>query len=453
MTDTNVVESWIVDPQAGSDNLEAKQPYIEHGTEMVDPERYSSRSFMNLEWDRMWTKTWLIAGVETDIPEPGDYSVFTVGSEEIIVVRQEDGSVRALYNVCPHRGNRIVLNERGSMGQFTCAFHSWKFDLDGSLLEITDKETFRPETICHGPRMTEVKCETKAGLIFINMDPEAPPLEERLGLPDGYLEQYEIDKMVVVRHIVSEWKGNWKTGIDAFYETYHLHIVHPQTQGVMLDIGTQYDLYPHGASRMIVPIGAPSPRTGDTDSINETLAGYMQMEGMDPEQFKGNAQEVRKALAAHKRERAKKVGLNWDHFTDGQLTDSWATGIFPNIQIGMHPEGVFLMRFLPHATDPEKFYYDTMTLFRPAPDPHHQAPFWMGLPEDTDLTGKDRPETEHLLAEDADLGEVLNQDVSLITAVQGGVKSRGFEGPIWGEQEQRIRHFHAELDAYINGEK
>lgn len=77
----------------------------------------------------------------------------------------------------------------------------------------------------------------------------------------------------------------------------------------------------------------------------------------------------------------------------------------------------------------------------------------MGLPKDTDLSGKTRPETEHVLAKDADLGEVLNQDVELITAVQAGSKSRGFQGPIWSEQEQRIRHFHAELDAYIDNEK
>ena len=61
--------------------------------------------------------------------------------------------------------------------------------------------------------MTPVRCETKAGLVFINMDDEAPPLAERLGLPDGYLEQYGMDRMHVVRHVVAEWGANWKNGV------------------------------------------------------------------------------------------------------------------------------------------------------------------------------------------------------------------------------------------------
>ena len=75
--------------------------------------------------------------------------------------------------------------------------------------------------------------------------------------------------------------------------------------------------------------------------------------------------QVRAAIARAKRERANRVGLDYDHFTDGQLTDSWATGVFPNVQIGMHPEGVFLMRFMPHPTDPEKCIFDMwyLTLF------------------------------------------------------------------------------------------
>lgn len=70
---------------------------------------------------------------------------------------------------------------------------------------------------------------------------------------------------------MAEWCANWKNDINAFYETYHLHAIHPQTQGVMADIGTQYDLYPHGAQRMIVPIGCKSPRVEDQETVDEGL--------------------------------------------------------------------------------------------------------------------------------------------------------------------------------------
>ena len=450
----NVVESWQINPQAEADDLEAKQPFMDNGLDVVDPSRYYSREFMEQEWERLWTRTWLIAGIEADIPEPGNYSVFRPGRESIIIVRQRDGSVKALYNVCPHRGNRLVHDDRGSVMQFTCSFHSWQFGLDGVCRRITDPTTFNPKLICDRPGMKEVHCETYAGLVFINMDENPPPLRERLGLPEGYLERYRLDRMRCVRHTVSEWAANWKTGVDAFYETYHLHAVHPQTQDLMDDMGVQVDLYPHGCSRMLVPIGIKTQRQTDQDAMNPALEYMMAEASMDPAQFRGSAKEVRRAIQQAKRARSDRLGLGYERFTDGQLTDSWATGIFPNVQIGLHPEGAFLMRFMPHPTDPERFYYDTMTLVIPVDDPDYTVPGWMGLPEGTDTSGQIRPETVYTgIGEPPDLGEVLDQDSELLPVLQQGIRSRAFRGPLWGEQEQRLRHFHKELDRYLSGGK
>ncbi len=293
---SNVVESWQINPDAEADDLEAKQPFIDNGLEKLDPGRYYDPEFMAREWDNMWTRAWLIAGIETDIPEPGDYSVFRPGRESIIIVRQEDGSVKALYNACAHRGNQIVQSDRGSLVQFTCSFHSWQYGLDGACTRITDKETFNPDLVCENPRMKEIHCETHAGLVFINLDDKPPPLKERLGLPEGYLELYQLDKMRCVRHTVSEWAANWKTGVDAFYETYHLHAVHPETQDVMDDLGVQVDLYPHGYSRMLVPIAVKTKRQADQDSMNPSLEYMMTEASIDPSQFNGSAREVREAI-------------------------------------------------------------------------------------------------------------------------------------------------------------
>lgn len=450
----NVVESWRINPDADAGDLEAKQPFVDNGLDIPDPARYYSREFMRLEWERMWTRTWLIAGIESDIPEPGDYSVFRPGRESIIIVRQTDGSVRALYNVCPHRGNRLVQDDRGSLSDFTCSFHSWKFGLDGACKRITDPMTFNPKLIRNRPGMTKVHCETLAGLVFINMAENPPPLREQFGLPEGYLETYRLDQMRCVRHTVSEWAANWKTGVDAFYETYHLHAVHPQTQDLMDDMGVQVDLYPNGCSRMLVPIGIKTQRQQDQDAMNPALHYMMAEASMDPSSFSGSAREVRAAIQRAKRARSDRLGLGYERFTDGQLTDSWATGIFPNVQIGLHPEGAFLMRFMPHPTDPERFYYDTMTLVIPVDDPDYSVPGWMGLPEGTDTSGELRPDTVYTkVGEPPNLGEVLDQDSELLPVVQQGIRSRAFSGPLWGEQEQRLRHFHKELDRYIAGEK
>jgi phenylpropionate dioxygenase-like ring-hydroxylating dioxygenase large terminal subunit len=279
------------------------------------------------------------------------------------------------------------------------------------------------------------------------MDENPTALAENIGLPEGYLEAYNIDKMKVVRHVRSEWGSNWKVGVEAFYESYHLHCVHPETRGVMGDLNVQYDLYPNGASRMIVPLGQPSPRIHDQNTVNEGLQMMLADAGVEAGEFTGSAGEVRRAIQVAKRERAERLGLDYSAFEDGQLSDSWATGIFPNVQIGCHPEAIFLMRFLPHESDPERFYYDTMTLIFPADDPDYTPPGWMGLPEDTDFSGAVRPQTEHYsIEEDANLGPVLSQDSELLPVVQRGMRSRGFKGQLWGEQEQRLRHFHVELE-------
>ena len=443
---SSVIPVAIIDPDAPAGSLEAKQPAIENGTDIHSKVGYFTKEYADLEWEKLWSKTWLIAGVVADIPEIGDYFLFRIRHESFIVTRTAEGP-RAFYNVCPHRGARLLTEERGNRRVFVCPFHSWSFSNNGQLRAITDENTFQPEVTCHRPGLKQARLEEFAGLLFINMDDDAPPLAEEIGLPPGYLETYRIDQMRVVRHVRSEWGSNWKVGVEAFYESYHLHAVHPETRGVMADLDVQYDLYPKGASRMIVPLGQPSPRHHDQETVNEGLQMMLQEAGVDPSTFTGTAADVRRAIQQGKRQRSDRLGLEYERFTDGQLSDSWATGIFPNVQIGCHPEAVFLMRFVPHDTDPEKFWYDTMTLMFPVDDPNYCPPAWMGLPEGTDFTGGTRPATEHyLMDEDPGLGLVLSQDAAFLPSVQEGMRSKAFEGQLWGEQEQRLRHFHVELE-------
>ena len=440
----------IINPDAPAESLEAKQPAIDNGAQIYGKEGYFSPEQMTREWQKIWTQSWLIAGVSSDLQKPGDYFLFRVRSESIIITKTDAG-VKAFYNVCPHRGARLLTEERGRRRNFVCPFHSWSFRNNGELRTITDEETFQKEVISHRPGLTPVVCEELAGLIFVSMADNPTSLKEAIGLPEGYLENYHIDKMKVVRHVRSEWGSNWKVGVEAFYESYHLHAVHPETRGVMGDLNVQYDCYPNGASRMIVPLGQPSPRQADQTTVNEGLQYMLQEAGANPAEFTGVAADVRAAIQQAKRERSDRLGLGYERFTDGQLSDSWATGIFPNVQIGCHPEAVFLMRFIPHDTDPERFWYDTMTLMFPVNDPNYSPPGWMGLPENTDVTGNSRPETEKfLIDEDPDLGLVLSQDADLLPSVQEGMRSKAFKGQLWGEQEQRLRHFHVELERRLN---
>lgn len=443
---------WLWDIHRGDDHpFNKRAPRIDNGTGRPDGARYVDPEFAKREWEQVFCKTWLLACTVSDVREAGDFVRFDIGPESFIVVRGEDGDVHAHYNVCPHRGSQLVLDDFGSIGQFTCPFHSWQFELDGKNTRVTDAETFDPKVLCHGVDMSSVRCEVAAGLVFISMDPDVPPLKEWLGPVLPQLELYEIDQMYVVQHRRSDWGANWKGGVDAFAEIYHLHAVHPQTQCLM-DDRTQIDLYPNGMSRQFVPFAQPSPRFADQESVNPGIAMMLTDAGIDPATFSGTAQETRKAVQQAKRKRGEDLGLRYERFSDSQLSDSTVYSVFPNVQIGCHPEAVFLHRFLPHPTDPNQFTYDTCILYRHVDAPGYCAPAWMGMGEEVDLSGATRPDIVHTgLGEPPGLGEVLDQDSYLLPIVQAGARSRGFRGPLWSEQEARLRHFHAELDRFMSG--
>ena len=203
-------------------------------------------------------------------------------------------------------------------------------------------------------------------------------------------------------------------------------------------------------SRQFVPFAQPSPRFPDQETVNPGIQMMLADAGIDPATFEGTAKDSRAAIQAAKRKRAAEYGLDYDRFSDTQLSDSTIYGIFPNVQIGCHPEALFIHRFLPHPTDPERFTYDNIILFRHLDAPGYRAPAWMGLSEDVDTTGLIRPDVVHVpLGVAPELGEVLDQDSELLPIVQQGAHSRGFKGPLWSYQEGRLRHFHAELDRYL----
>lgn len=435
------------DVHAGEEHpFNARAPQIDNGTGRPSPLRYHDRDFAAAEWEKVFAKSWLLACPVSDVREPGDFAKFDIGPESFIVVRGDDGDVHAHYNVCPHRGARLLTSDTGSIGQFSCPFHSWKFNFEGENVAVTDDETFRPEVLCHDRNLTSVRCEVAAGLVFISMDPDIRPLKEWLAPILPHLELYRIDAMHVVQHRKSDWGANWKGGVDAFAETYHLHAVHPQTQCLM-DDRTQIDLWPGGFSRQFVPFAQPSRRFEDQESINPGIGMMLKDAGIDPDGFNGTAKQSRAAIQASKRARSEQYGLGYDRFSDTQLSDSTIYSVFPNVQIGCHPEAVFVHRFLPNAEDPNQFTYDTMILYAHVDAPGYAPPAWMGLSEELDVSGETRPDVVHTgLGEPPGLGEVLDQDSDLLPFVQAGARSRGFRGPLWSEQEARLRNFHAELD-------
>jgi hypothetical protein len=227
-----------------------------------------------------------------------------------------------------------------------------------------------------------------------------------------------------------------------------VHCIHPQILPTFNDYHSQIDLYPNGMTRAITKFAEESPRLGNS-ALNPGLRAMMEEVGLDPDGFDGGPADVRSAVQRAKRDRAKKLGLDWSGFLDGQLTDDWNYAIFPNILLGLHPEGANLLYFRPHPTDPRKFIFDVIILMHPQEDATIKPPAYMGLPDDADLSGRRPAETIEVDWREGGLGELFDQDSSLFTQIQEGVESLGFRGAILSGQEQRLGHFHAELNRYM----
>ena len=121
------------------------------------------------------------------------------------------------------------------------------------------------------------------------------------------------------------------------------------------------------------------------------------------------------------------------------------------MDLNIHPEGFLFQRFRPDPRDPESFVYDVQVILQPVENA--KPPVYMGVEDGTDCSGSTRPERQHIRHGEPGLGFVLQQDSVLVPVVQQGLRSRAFKGPRFSEQEQRLRHFHAELDRYVTGEK
>lgn len=207
--------------------------YAELGTGPVPLEPFVAPEYYARERERIFRRVWLNVGREEELPERGNYFVkeIEICNSSVVVIRGKDDVVRAFYNMCSHRGNRVVDGCRGKVGGFICGFHGWKYDLSGKLVHVPDEEHFfafdRRE---HG--LTPIATEVWAGFIFINFDPNpSQSLDEFLNDFAPKLNGYPFARMNLVGAYRAEVKANWKVTLDSFQEGYHVAFLHKRSAG------------------------------------------------------------------------------------------------------------------------------------------------------------------------------------------------------------------------------
>jgi len=193
----------------------------------LDPEYYE------LERTRLFNNTWLYFGRAEPLTKPGSFRVksFEVCNAEVLVTRARDGELRAFHNICPHRGRQLTEQESGQCRAFTCNFHGWTFDPDGTLRNVPAEEQFFDfDRRQHG--LKPVAIDVWEGFIFISFaQPPMQTVEEFLGDLGAGLKGFPFTEMTESFRYSAVYNANWKVVLDAFQEFYHVRTVHKHSLG------------------------------------------------------------------------------------------------------------------------------------------------------------------------------------------------------------------------------
>jgi len=196
----------------------------------IDRRIFSDDEIFERELELIFARAWHFLCHETQIPKAGDFFETPVGRDNVLTVRQKDGSIKGLLNTCMHRGNAVCRAEEGNTKAFMCTYHGWSYDLAGNLIGVPDADRLYKGSIDksqHGLRQV-AQIANYHGFVFGTMDPTAPPLEEFLGatgrLGLDLAASRDIEVIPGVQKFVIDC--NWKLAVDNLFDWYHPQVTH-----------------------------------------------------------------------------------------------------------------------------------------------------------------------------------------------------------------------------------
>ena len=187
---------------------------------------YTSPEIFQADMEGIFERHWIFVGVEPDVPEAGDVMAIDVGRNAILIVRDDDENVRAYHNVCRHRGARLFHDEKGTVGNLVCRYHSWTYNLEGELIHADHMgESFDPK--CFGLKPIHIR--SVAGLLFICLAEDAPAdFDEMASAMAPYIAPHNIANTKIAYQSDIVEQGNWKLVMENNRECYHCGANHPE---------------------------------------------------------------------------------------------------------------------------------------------------------------------------------------------------------------------------------
>lgn len=438
--------------------------------------RYIDPCFAALEYEKLWSKVWQAAIRLDEIPGPGDYTVYNIGDQSVLLVRIDADTIKAYHNVCPHRGT--ALGEGSGTfehARIMCPFHGWRWNLSGQTQFILERQEFRGGQLRDSDvALKEVHSVVFAGFVFINLDRNPQPFDEFIAPIRTMLENLAISEM---RHYW--WKAipipaNWKVAQEAFFEAFHVPATHPQLEvrGAKVVSGLApetdfvdfthrnvvYEVFGKGHGRFIG--GKKTPMQGHVsdmraDTLLESMAARLSLlvTGMDAQVLQKDV-DVLLSLRGKEIPEGSSLGGEYIKALYVQAAEQqrpmpaptpenlgmWGgeVFIFPNIMILPQAGNAMIYRVRPDGLDPDKCVFEIMsTTTYPAGHQVERAVV---------QTVTDLHDPEQVLL-------IPRQDLGNIPRMQKGLHSKGIR-QTWlaVEQEKIILNMHRELDNYLQAE-
>lgn len=438
-------------------------PVRELGDEGIPVAHYYDRDHFAREVRHVWLKVWQWACRDEDIPNAGDVFVYENVGRSVLVVRQRDGSVKAFHNSCLHRGRKLV-DSGCNKTELRCRFHGLAWKCDGSFKDNPIAWDF-PQFEGKDMRLPELRVEGWGGFIFINFDPSAPPLMSVLQPLADHFDRFDFANRYKAAHVSKVLPFNWKVAAEAFMESHHAFVTHPQLSLFLGDVNSQYDILSDHVSRQFTATGVVSPMFADRglDDVGilkamaaaggSHVAGGQSGSVTDPSRNAGtsSAQPDRLAPGITARMHAAEVtrqalaaedGWDYSDVSDAEMLDALLYNVFPhmNFWAGFAPNVVY--RWRPHGLDPESSVMDVIILKRvpregPRPKPIREHRLTL------EENWSDSPQL-------GALGPVFEQDMDNLPQVQEGLRSSGTGVVNFSRyQEMRIRLMHKLIDRMI----
>lgn len=422
--------------------------YEPQGRSDVPKSRYTAPEFAALENEYMWTSTWQMACTVDELAQPGDHVVYDVADQSVIVVRAKDGSIKAFHNSCLHRGTKL-RTEDGRVASFRCPFHGWRWDLEGTLVELPAEWDFpqvwqQPDSCLPEAQVTEW-----CGFVFVNLDPAAPPFNEVANkLVEHFDRDFAIGNRYKAFHAVKEIPANWKVCMEAFAEGYHVIATHPQILEFAGDANSEYSIWPESpfVTRFINGFGVQSPHLSELTE-QQIADAYLEF----------SARSSRGSITVPDGKSAREVvaetfrsfmgpmfGVDLSNVSDSEILDAHLYHLFPAFAPWAGIGQSLVYRWRPGST-PDTCFMDVIRLLpvpeggeRPTPAPVQRLRLEQSWHEAEGMGG---------------LAVVFEQDMANLPKVQLGLKvtaNRAAKAVRFGlYQEARMRLIHRHIDRMI----